>query len=77
MRASFIPYFTPMKQQKSPFNSYNLFPTVNLIQNMVNVYVNCTYFHFPLSRLARKNMLEKWTKTWSVGGLEIRGLQSF
>ena len=28
---------SPMKQQKSTFNSYNLFPAVNLIQNMANV----------------------------------------
>ena len=31
--------YSPMKQQKSTFNSYNLFLDVILIQNMVNVFL--------------------------------------
>ena len=31
--------YSPMKQQKSTFNSYNLFLDVNLIQNMVNTFL--------------------------------------
>ena len=36
--------YSPMKQQKSTFNSYNLFYDVILVQNMVNVFLNCTNF---------------------------------
>ena len=42
---------SPMKQQNSTFNSYNLFPDVNLIQNMVNVLsivIFCVFHHSDL-----------------------------
>ena len=38
---------SPMKQQKSAFNSYNLFPAVN--QNMENVLFTLHILHFPPS----------------------------
>ena len=62
MCASVIPFFPPMKQQKSTFNSYYFISAVNLKQNMVNLLFIVHILCFPSSRLARKNMLEKWTK---------------
>ena len=67
---------SPMKQQKSTFNSYNLFPALNLIQNMVNALFIVHILRFPTSRWARKNMLEEWTEASCVGGFQIRWLQS-
>ena len=62
----------PNETTKSTFNFYNLFPAVNLIPNMVNVLFIVHISRFPPSRLAPKNMLEKWTNICSVGGLQIR-----
>ena len=59
-----------MKQQKSTFNSYNLFPDVNLIQNMVNLLFFVHILRFPPFSLARKNILEKWTKALVWGSAD-------
>ena len=69
---------SPMKQQKSTFNSYmyNLFPDVNRIQNTVNMLLIVHILRFPPSRLARKDILQKWTKACSVG-VQIRGCSHF
>ena len=42
--------YSPMKQQKSTFNSYNLFHDVILIQNMVNVFLTAKNLCFSPSR---------------------------
>ena len=38
--------YSPMKQQKSTFNSYNLFLDVILIQNMENVFLIAQVLRF-------------------------------
>ena len=43
---------SPMKQQKSTFNYYNLFPDIILIQGMVGKCdVNYTYYAFSTTKM--------------------------
>ena len=54
------PIHSTMKQLKSTFNSYNLFPDVVLIpiQSMVNV-INCTYFAFFTTKMSAQEYVSK------------------
>ena len=42
--------FSPMKQQKTTFDSYDLFHDVILVQTMVNVFLIEQILHFTQSR---------------------------
>ena len=59
MCASVIPLFTKMKQQKSTFNSYNLFLVVILIHNMVNVFLIAQILRFTLRARIHKRSGKK------------------
>ena len=50
--------YSPMKQQKSTFNSYNLFLDVILIQNMVNVFLNAHILRSTPSRILEMSAQE-------------------
>ena len=52
---------SPMKQQKSTFNSYNLFPAINPIQNLALFTVHLLRFQKHLDQRARI-CYKKWTK---------------
>ena len=78
----FYSILSPNETTKNHFSFiiyYNLFPAVNLFFFFFFFLGGggemCCFVHtlrFLPSRLVRKNMLEHWTKTSSVGGLQIR-----
>ena len=55
--------YSPMKQQKSTFNSYNLFRDVILIQKHVKYVLNCTNFASYTIKMSVQKYISEVEKT--------------